>query len=276
MIVRDGGAPRSDVAAADDLAKGVDGKGRRSVRSGKKVRVHFERGARLDLRTLVHTVRPDDLLRARHAPCGRAVREHDVHGLNARPVFPSPDLEDAAAPADFLFLWRERHRFVALPLRAVPERPRRGIEFEFVPVLCVGDGFRALDEVKAQVQRVPTKDVPHARPAYDDHRASRLLGDRLQPRRGHLARGADGEAVSRDEEGLPRVNARAKARHEIPEGAFLPALVQRGEALGDAILGGRDLVGVDGVALLPGTLGVPKDERASAHRALAHRIPRAM
>ena len=179
-------------------------------------------------------------------------------------------------PADFLFLWRERHRFVALPLRAVPERPRRGIEFEFVPVLCVCDGFRALDEVKAQVQRVPTKDVPHARPAYDDHRASRLLGDRLQPRRGHLARGADGEAVSRDEEGLPRVNARAKARHEIPEGAFLPALVQRGEALGDAILGGRDLVGVDGVALLSGTLGVPENQRAAAYGSLAHRIPRAM
>ena len=47
-------------------------------------------------------------------------------------------------------------------------------------------------------------------------------------------------------------------------------LVEALEALGDAVVGGSDLVRVDGVALLPGPLRVPEDERPAAQDARAH------
>jgi hypothetical protein len=56
------------------------------------------------------------------------------------------------------------------------------------------------------------------------------------------------------------MDALAEVGHEVAERAGLPALVKPVEALGDAIIGRRDLVGVDGVQLLARDLGIPEDE----------------
>src|SRR5262249_26996230 len=79
----------------------------------------------------------------------------------------------------------------------------------------------------------------------------------------HLARAADGEAVAGDEERLAAVDAGAEVGHQVAERARLPALVQRLEALRHAVGGGRDLVGVDRVQLLPRRTRIPEHERAA-------------
>src|SRR5262249_58358327 len=93
-----------------------------------------------------------------------------------------------------------------------------------------------------------------------------LLRHALEPRRAHLARGADREALAGDHEGLAPVHPAAEVRHEVAEGSRLPALVEGVEALGDAVIPRRDLVGVDRVALLAGARGVPANQRAAANR----------
>jgi hypothetical protein len=45
------------------------------------------------------------------------------------------------------------------------------------------------------------------------------------------------------------------------------------EALRDAVIRRRDLVGVDGVELLPRNLGVPEDERPASDEVAAVRRP---
>src|SRR5690606_23919402 len=65
------------------------------------------------------------------------------------------------------------------------------------------------------------------------------------------------------------VHPLAEVRHQVAERSGLPALVQRLEALGDAVGGRGDLIRVDRVELLrelrPGqALGIPEDQRASA------------
>jgi hypothetical protein len=55
-----------------------------------------------------------------------------------------------------------------------------------------------------------------------------------------------------------------EVRHEVAERADLPALVQRIEALGDAVRGRRDLVGVDRVQLPARDLRIPEHERLPA------------
>ena len=66
---------------------------------------------------------------------------------------------------------------------------------------------------------------------------------------------------------LPAMDARAKVWHQIAERARLPSLVERVEALGHAIGGRRDLIGVDRVELLllAQDLEIPEDERRAAH-----------
>src|SRR5206468_4491250 len=151
-----------------------------------------------------------------------------------------------------------------LSLGEIPEGARGGIELELVFVPRVLYRFGALDEMETQVERVSTEDVSHAGTADDHHLEPRFLRDPLEPGGGHLARGADREAIARDQERLARFHTRAKLRHEVAEGAGLPALVQCREAFGDAVRRRRDLVGIDRVKLLPGAFGIPEDEGASA------------
>jgi hypothetical protein len=60
--------------------------------------------------------------------------------------------------------------------------------------------------------------------------------------------------------------ARAEIGHQVAERSALPPLVEGLEALGDAVGGGRNLIGVDRVELLllPGHLEVPENERRAA------------
>ena len=60
------------------------------------------------------------------------------------------------------------------------------------------------------------------------------------------------------------MHARAEVRHQVAERAGLPALVERLEALGHAVGGRRDLIGVDRVELLRARrrLRIPEDQRA--------------
>ena len=57
----------------------------------------------------------------------------------------------------------------------------------------------------------------------------------------------------------------AEVRHQVAERARLPALVEGLEALGDAVGGGRDLVGVDGIQLPAGSVRVPEDQGRTGH-----------
>src|SRR5581483_8424511 len=93
-----------------------------------------------------------------------------------------------------------------------------------------------------------------------------FLGHALQPGGTHLTRGADGEAVAGDQECLAAMDALAEVGHQIAERSGLPALVERVEALGYAVGGRRNLIGVDGVELFPAAenLQVPEDERLAA------------
>jgi hypothetical protein len=125
--------------------------------------------------------------------------------------------------------------------------------------------------VQPEVEGIPAEDVAHVVGADDHHLEAHLLGNGLQPGWRHLARAADGEPVARDDERLPRMHPGAEIGHQMAEGTGLPALVQRLEALGDAVGRGGDLVGVDRVQLLPGRARIPEDERGPADEGLAAR-----
>ena len=86
----------------------------------------------------------------------------------------------------------------------------------------------------------------HDRPAKPD-RDCNSRRDGLQPRRAHLPRGANAETVTRHHESLATVDALEEVGHEVAERTCLPAFVEPVEALRDAVVGGRDLVGVDRV-----------------------------
>src|SRR5689334_2656426 len=68
------------------------------------------------------------------------------------------------------------------------------------------------------------------------------------------------EPIAGDDEILAAPRPLHEVRHEEAEGPGLPTLVERLEALGDAVGRWRDLVRVDGVQLLTGNLGVPEDQ----------------
>ena len=140
------------------------------------------------------------------------------------------DGEDAAALADLVFLGAERHRRVGLALGDVGDRAAGRIEGELVAVLRVGHGLRALHDVQAEVEAVAAEDVAHVGAADDHHLQADLLGDGLEPGRAHLARAADGEALTGDDEGLAAVHAGPEVGHQVAERPGLPALVERRRA----------------------------------------------
>ena len=93
------------------------------------------------------------------------------------------------------------------------------------------------------------------------------FSDRFQTGRTHLARRADRESIAGDQKRLAAMDAGTEIGHQIAERAGLPAFVERLEALGHAIGGGRDLIGVDRVELLfpAEDFEIPEDERAAAN-----------
>jgi hypothetical protein len=62
------------------------------------------------------------------------------------------------------------------------------------------------------------------------------------------------------------MDATPEIGNEMAERTRFPALVERFEALGDAVGGRRDLVGVDRVKLAARVLRVPEDQGAPADR----------
>ena len=178
------------------------------------------------------------------------------------------DGDDAAAPAEFVFLRRERQRIVGLILRDVGEPARFGIERELVAVARVGDRLGALHDVQPEIERVAAEDVAHVVAADDHHLETGFLGDALQASRAHLARRTDGEPIAGDDESLAAMHARAKVGHQVAERSGLPPLVQRFQAFGDAVGRRGDLIGIDGVEFPAvsgaGELRIPEDQRLPA------------
>ena len=263
MVVRDGGLAGVD-GVARDLVERVDREGRRAVGGGQQISIDAERLARDDLRVLVHAVRPEDLLGRRESARRLFVRPLDDRlGAHRLRELAAADGEDAARAADLVLFRGERKRLVGLPAGEVLEAAGLGVVGELVSVLGILDGLGRLHDLESEVEGVPAEDVAHVVPADDDHRQPDLFRHGLEAGRAHLSGGADREAVARDEEGLARVHALAEVGHEVAKGPFLPLLVERVETLGDAVLGRRDLVGIDRVELLSRPLGVPEDQGAS-------------
>ena len=88
----------------------------------------------------------------------------------------------------------------------------------------------------------------------------------FEPGRRHLARAADRKSIARDHERLAAMHAGAKVGHQVAERAGLPTLVERVEAFRHAVGGGRDLIGIDRVALFRRVLRIPDDQRAAANQ----------
>src|SRR2546428_11933431 len=127
--------------------------------------------------------------------------------------------------------------------------------------------------MQAEVERVPTKDIADTVAADDHDLQPSLIPNRFEPGRRRLARRADAKAFARDHERFPTVHSLPEIGHQVTEGARLPACVEMVEALGDAVVRRRDLVGIDGVELLPRNLRVPEDERAASNQVAAIQQP---
>ena len=101
-----------------------------------------------------------------------------------------------------------------------------------------------------------------------DHLEAGFFGDPFEARGAHLARRADGEAIAGDDERLAAMDALAEIGHQVAERSGLPPLVERVEALGDAVRGRRDLIGVDRVELAAELRArqfrIPENERSAA------------
>ena len=251
VIVGDRRLAGIDEAAAGDLIEGVNGEGRGAVRRRQQVGVDAERRAGLDLGVRVDPMRPHDLLGRGHP--ARALRIGPLdprRGGRRRGEFPPADRDDPAAAPDLVFLRRQRHRIVGLALRLVRQPARIGVEAEFVAVGRIGHRLGTLDDFQAEVERVAAKDVAHVPAADDHHLQSDFFGDAFESRRAHLPRRTDGESIAGHQERLAAMHPRAEIRHQVAERPRLPTLVERGQALGDAIGGRRNLIGVDGVELL--------------------------
>src|SRR5207253_4886478 len=100
-----------------------------------------------------------------------------------------------------------------------------------------------------------------------------ILRGGLGPGRAHLPRRPGAEALAGDHERFPAMHPLTRIRHQVTKGARFPARVEMVEALRNAVIGRGDLVGVDGVELLPRDLRVPEDERATSNQVTAVRRP---
>src|SRR6202030_336342 len=215
-------------------------------------------------------MRPDDLLRAGQVSCGRRVRPLDPRWLRCGfGELPAADFDDAARAANLVFHRRQRHRVVALAAGLVRQPPVGRIKRHDVAFLRILRGGTALDHVEAQVQRVAAKNIASPVAAHDQEIEPDLLGDGLETVRTHFTRGADPEALPGNHEGLAAMHALPKVGHQIAEGAEPPSLVEPVQALRDTVIRRRDLVGIDGVQLLPGNFRIPEDQGPPAHELIA-------
>ena len=158
--------------------------------------------------------------------------------------------DDAARAANLVLLRGQRQRIVRFTPRVVSELPRLRIEAELVAVARIRDCLGTLHDMKPEVDRVATEDVAHAVAADDHQLETDFFGHAFEAGGAHLARRADGKAIAGNEKRFPAVHARPEVGHQIAERPGLPPLIQRLEALGNAVGGGRNLVRVDGVELL--------------------------
>ena len=167
--------------------------------------------------------------------------------------------------ADLFLLRRQRHRRRSV-LPCVTLRAARDdrIERELVAVAGVGDGLRALHDVQTEVEALRRKMSPMLWPQTITISRPASSAIALEAGRAHLARRSDREAIAGDDERLAAVHAGAEVRHQVAERARLPALVERLEALGHAVGGRRDLIGVDGVEFLAYRVPATSDPRRSA------------
>ncbi len=261
---------RKDGVAAGDLVEGVNRERRGPVRRRQQVGVDAKRHPRRDILRrdrLVDPVRKQDLLRRGH-PAGAGFVGPVDHrdGANRSRELAPADREDPAAAADLFFLGRERDRRVSSALRLVAQLTRHRIERERIVVSRVLHGFRALHDMEPEIEAVAAEDVPHVPAADDDQLEPRFFGDTLEAGGTHLARRANRKAVAGDHEVLAAMDPRPEIRHQVPKRTGLPALVERLEALGDAVRRRSDLIGIDRVQLLATRrlFGVPENQRLAA------------
>ena len=130
--------------------------------------------------------------------------------------FSASGREDAAAPADLVFLRCQRQRLVVFPWVMLRRRARPGLELQLVAVPRVGHGLRALHDVEPEIERVPAEDVAHVLPQTTTISRPASSAIALSPAGSSRGR-ADREPIARDEKRLAGVHARAEVRHQVPE-----------------------------------------------------------
>ena len=187
-------------------------------------------------------------------------------GLDGSKELATSGRQDSAGSPEFRFPRGEGLRVVGAAEGIVHELPRRRIEGEPVSVPGVLGRGGAFEHLETEVEGVPAEDVANAGSEHEHQRRTRVPGDSKQPGRAHFPRGADSEPLPGDHEVLPGLHAGREIRHQVAECSCLPPRVEGVKALGNAVGGRGDLVGVDGVALPLRTLRIPENERLSGHR----------
>jgi hypothetical protein len=231
MIVGDCSLTRID-RIAGDLIERVNRKWRGAIGCREQIGVDAKRVAGVQLApVLIDAMRPDDLLRRRHRPGARGIRElNHRRAADGLTELAPPYGYDAAAAPDLVFLGRQWQRGVGGSLGHIRQTAGDRIEAEFVTILGICYRRRALEDVETQVQRIAAENVAHTGAAHDDQFQADLVGDALQAGRAHLPRGPDREAVAGDDERLAAVHALAEIGHQVPKGSRLPSFVQRLQA----------------------------------------------
>ena len=180
MVVGDRRLPRVDRVAAGDLVERVNRKRRGAVGGRKQIGVDAAASSpgRSSRAALVDAMRPDDLLRRRHARARAPAAGNSIDRLPSRPRrgtrgvrsrrcrrFGGSRLPSAsAAPGRSV-----------LPCVTFDRRRDDGIEFELVAVARIGNRLRTLHHLQTEVERVAAEDVAHVVAADDRPSRGRLL-----------------------------------------------------------------------------------------------------
>ena len=266
VVVRDGGLARIN-GAPGDFPEGVDRERRGAVGSGQEVRRYQDAFSHRDRDPAIHPVGPEDLL-GHGEPAllfGAGPFDLRLAGQGGEEL-PASGGEDAAGRPEFGFLPVERLRLVGAAERFVGESPVRRVEAEAVAIPGVLGRGGTLENFEAEVQGVPAEDV--ADPASEDQheRRARIPCDPEESCRAHLPRGPDTEPFARDHEVRSGPYPGGEIRHQVEKRPDFPALVERVQTLGNAVGGGCDLVGIDGVPFSPGFFRIPEYEGFSGDR----------
>jgi hypothetical protein len=90
----------------------------------------------------------------------------------------------------------------------------------------IGHGFRALDHVQSQVERVPAEDVAHVLAADDDHLRPTSSATPFRPA-GLISRTIRWRTGRRQSERFAGVHAGTEVRHQMAERSRLPLFIER-------------------------------------------------